>query len=311
MKKIAITGFNGFVGRHACREFKSRGYEVFGISNGVWFDEYSELVDSFAQCDLADSKQTDKLMIPDIDVLLNLAGYATNTGGDAEIIKHINVKVHTNLLERIIELGIDPKVIAVSSGAIYEPNQEMPENENAKLKDASSARPYELSKILMERALDGYFEKGLNIIKVRPFNHIGPGQGTGFIVPDLANKLLEAKKTGAAITTGNLDTGRDYTDVRDVVRAYADLAEAEHLNFDTYNVCSNKSRLGSEILRLLISAMRLDDVQISGRDENLIRKDEASIVYGSHERITEETGWSPVIKFKETIEDFVAWRLAQ
>src|SRR5690606_2879114 len=123
---------------------------------------------------------------------------------------------------------------------------ELPLTEDSKLTENSS--PYSQSKKLMEEAAQNLRSQGLDCVVARPFNHIGPGQLGGFLVPDLYEKIRVASKSGGNILVGNLKTKRDYTDVRDIVKAYADLAASETLDYDVYNVCSGQSRSGEEIL---------------------------------------------------------------
>jgi GDP-4-dehydro-6-deoxy-D-mannose reductase len=312
MPKILITGFNGFVGRHACAEFRRRGFLIHGVSFGEISVEARQLVDLVSVCDLSDPDQTSLLELGDISAILNLAGFATNTGGDGELIRKINVGAHVNLYARVQQLGLAPRIIAVSSGSVYDPDQPMPESERSKLKDVSKARPYEASKILMEQALSTFIDNGLDIVIVRPFNHIGPGQGPGFIVPDLANKIIESLRGDLSISTGNLETMRDYTDVRDVVRAYADLVEAPALEHKLFNICSGTSIKGSDILDMLLRQLDPDHkITVEGFDASLVRTNDPSNVFGSYVRLAKDTDWSPSISMEQTIEDFCAWRLVQ
>src|SRR5690606_38366342 len=129
--------------------------------------------------------------------------------------------VHSTLAGFLLELGTPPvRIVAISTGAVYDPHQPMPLHEESRLVDRETGSPYALSKIAMERAMEKFVASGLDIVIARPFNHIGPGQLNGFIVPDLTSQVIESD----AIKVGDLTTKRDYTDVRDVVKAYAKLA---------------------------------------------------------------------------------------
>ena len=315
MPKVLITGFNGFVGRHACREFRERGFEIHGVTLGNVDPEARALVDQVSQCDLSKADQTDALEIDDIDAVLNLAGYATNTGGDDAEIMRINIGAHVNLYNRIRQLRITPRIGAISSAAVYDPDQSMPETEDSRLKDPNDTartRAYEASKIHMERELLPFIESGLDIVTIRPFNHIGAGQGKGFIIPDITNKILTALDTDRKLVTGNTSTFRDYSAVEDVVGAYADLLEAESLSHRVYNVCSGRSRQGNEILRLLLTMLDPDGkIEVVGLDESLLRANDASNVYGSYDRIHDELGWGPTTPLEESVQRYVKWRVAQ
>jgi len=307
MKKILITGYNGFVGQHCAEIFKSKGFEVVGISNHEGTEKQREFVDEALVCDLANPEDTDRLVLDGLDVVLNLAGFATNTGGDEDLINRVNIGAHVNLYRRIHKLGLSPRIIAVSSGAVYDPNQPMPETEDSRLKDPSEARAYEASKIHMEQALKE-FEGSLDIVIARPFNHIGPGQGMGFIVPEFSAQIDEAIKSGSDIKVGNLRSRRDYTSVRDVARAYLALATAEHLGHSVYNVCSGKSYSGEEILTILLKAFEAPDGLEVVVDQSKLRgKSDDTEIIGSYERIHTDTGWEPTESVEKTLQDFVEW----
>jgi GDP-4-dehydro-6-deoxy-D-mannose reductase len=108
------------------------------------------------------------------------------------------------------------------------------------------------------------------------------------------------------VRVGNLHTKRDYTDVRDIAKAYADLAVSQSLDFDTYNICSGASHSGQEILNTFLKEMGLEEKVKIEQDPQLVRPNDPPELVGSHHRLTEETGWEPTIPLKETIHDFVA-----
>lgn len=294
MKKVLITGFNGFVGRYASREFKARGYEIHGVTNGTISDEAKDIVDRISICDLSDLDATKKLEVDtDVDVVLNLAGFATNTSTDTELIHRINVGVHVNLCKLLGSLGLNPTYIGVSSSTVYRADQHLPLTELSELKDPDSARPYEASKIAAEHAMSRFTDA--KIIIARPFNHIGPGQSPGFLVPDLAGQALQAKQSSRPMMVGNLNSKRDYTHVADVARAYADLAEMQAVESgNVFNICSGRSISGHEILRALLKAMEIGDtVKVEVDPSKLRGASDIDDNYGSYDKIHQTTGWSP------------------
>jgi GDP-4-dehydro-6-deoxy-D-mannose reductase len=207
------------------------------------------------------------------------------------------------LAEEILNRGLNARYIAISTGAAYASNQNMPLTEESKLIEQGS--PYAQSKILMEEALNKMSSRGLDCILVRPFNHIGPGQEPGFLVPDLYQKILAAMKNSDPIKVGDLSTKRDYTDVRDVVKAYVNLAEADELKYTLYNVCSGKSVDGGTILKTLLHSMATSSEVKVEQDPALLRPDDPKDLYGSNQRISEVGSWQPTIPLEKTIEDFV------
>lgn len=304
-KRVLVAGVNGFVGHHLARELVNTGHTVIGV--GIDARLSPELSDTVAEfysgCDLTNANQVAELPLETVDVIINLAGLASVGDsfkvGAAERYQHTNVAVHTTVAQRLRELS-KPKtrIIAVSTGAVYDNTQSMPINEDGALIQQGS--PYALSKIAMEDALNSLRQKGQDIIVVRPFNHIGPGQLPGFLVPDLAEQLQKS----ATIRVGNLDTERDYTDVRDVVRAYVLLATQPKLKHFVYNVCSGQSISGRTMLSLLAKSMNKYDYKIV-IDDSKIRPNDPLKVVGDNSRIAKETDWQPTIKLEKTIEDFV------
>jgi GDP-4-dehydro-6-deoxy-D-mannose reductase len=239
-----------------------------------------------------------------VNAIINLAGLA-NVGasfGAEELYKKVNVDVLGIIGERLLELKSKSRLIAISTGAVYDPDQPLPLTEKSKV--IKSGSPYSMSKLMMEDVAKDLRKRGLDCVTVRPFNHTGPGQAPGFLIPDLFEKLTKFKETGEPVKVGNLSTKRDYTDVRDIVKGYVDLAVSEILEFDLYNICSGTSRSGQDILDLMVEAMGLTGKVKVEVDQSLIRPSDPPELYGSRERLTEETGWEPEIPLEQTIRDF-------
>lgn len=306
-KKILITGVSGFVGKHLARELKGRGYQVVGVGQDTKpSQEIASLLSDYHECDLTNKTTVSQLPIEDIDTVISLAGLASvGASFDApEEYKKVNVKVFSLLAEEVISRNKKVRVIAVSTGAVYDANQPMPLTENSKL--IATGSPYGISKVMMEEAAHNLRRKGLNCVIVRPFNHIGPGQKGGFLLADLYQKLQHSRKTGEPMKTGNLKTRRDYTDVRDVVRAYADLAAASTLRHQVYNICNGRSLAGEKILDLLLKTMGLDGKIKVVKDPTLLRPDDPKEIYGSFVLLHSELGWKPQIPIEQTVADFVS-----
>jgi GDP-4-dehydro-6-deoxy-D-mannose reductase len=307
MIKILVTGINGFVGKHLARELHDRGCEVVGVGRDNKPDKsIKDAVDNYIKCDLTDKNQVAKLPLENIATVINLAGLA-NVGasfGQEELYNRINVGVLNLIGERVLELGLKTRIISVSTGAVYSSAQMLPLSETSTL--ITQGSPYALSKVAMETEASRLRSAGLNCIIARPFNHIGPGQEAGFLIPDLYQKIIAAIAGDGVVKVGNLATKRDYTDVRDVANAYADLALAEALDDTKYNICSGKSVAGIEIFKILTDNIPGSEHIKTMRDESLIRLGDPVDLYGDNSRIEEETGWSPIIPIEQTIADFVA-----
>lgn len=309
MSKILVTGINGFVGHHLAVELKNKGHTVIGTGTGTSLDPALEqLVESYIpECDLTKKDAVDKLPLGDIDAIINLAGLS-NVGASfdkEDEYRNVNVLVHSNIAERMKNDQAKIRMVSVSSGAVYNSSSFMPLSENSPL--ITSGSPYAMSKVKMETTLRAYQENGLDIVIVRPFNHTGPGQLPGFLLPDLYEQVQQAIKTNTPLLTGNLDTKRDYTDVRDVVKAYALLATAAKANLsaNVFNVCSGKSVSGREILSILLDACNAPDLQTQ-TDPSKLRPNDALDIYGSNQRVKNSVGWEPTIDIETTIRDFVS-----
>ena len=301
---VLITGVNGFVGKHLARELIGRGCSVVGVGrDDIPSQEIKEILDNYLPLDLTDHKAVSSIDTKQIDAVVSLAGLAKvgESFDDPNFYMKTNVEVLSILGSKLVAENSRARVIAVSTGAVYSSSQPMPLTEQSTLVKESS--PYVLSKLQMEESSKELRKRGLDCVIARPFNHTGPGQEPGFLLPDLYQKLLAAEVSNSPIKVGNLDTRRDYTDVRDVVKAYANLALAPSLNFDLYNICSGQSIPGRKILDWLQAAMGVSLETVV--DEKLIRLTDPLEIFGDNHRLAEDTGWKPIIPINKTIVDFV------
>jgi len=298
-EKVVISGVNGFVGHHLAYELNNAGVSVIGIGQEESINpDISSVVGEYHQANLIESWPD----IPDAKAVIHLAGLAA-VGPSFEkpqLYINANSSMVTNLCEYYLDKEKKPRIVIVSSGTVYDSNQELPIKEGGRIGFTS---PYAVSKILNENQADYYRHRGLDCVVVRPFNHIGPGQGLGFILPDMYERLSTLGDE-EKIITGNIETRRDYTDVRDIVRAYGKLALASTLNYGVYNLCSGRSVSGVEIFNSLKSEMGLNGIEYE-IDQSLVRPNDILDIVGDSSRLKEETGWSPQIDIHQTVRDFV------
>lgn len=305
---IVVSGINGFVGKHLARELYGRGLKVFGVGSQepVPHPEIADLLNTYVQCDITNSDQVAKLDLRNVGCIINLAGLA-NVGAsfdNPELYMKVNVEVLSVLGNELLKQSPAARMIAVSSGALYDPNQAMPLNESSKLIESGS--PYALSKLAMENSAKELRAKGLDCVVVRPFNHIGPGQGLGFLIPDLVDKLRKAYKNNPKITVGNIKTVRDYTDVRDIAKAYANLATTTDLSHNLYNVCSGAGLSGEDIVKLLCIALDIDFEKLQlVIDSSLIRPTDPLKIVGDSSLLQKDAGWKPEISTDKTVKDII------
>lgn len=299
--RIAVSGINGFVGHHLARELFNNGLVVVGIgTDDTLSPNLTNYVEEYHSVDL--TKQWPK--IKNISGVIHLAGLAAvgPSFDSPQLYINANSAMVTNLCEYYLQTDERPRIVSISSGAIYDANQEMPLSEESLVGFNS---PYAVSKILTENQAAYYRTRGLDIVVARPFNHIGPGQGNGFILPDLATGLMKASKDNGALLVGNLKTRRDYTDVRDVAKAYRLLVTASVLHYPIYNICSGKSVSGQEILEMLQQKEHYEGVVVEV-DKTRIRPNDPSDIYGDSSRIKQDTAWEPSIEIATTVDDYLA-----
>lgn len=298
-KRIVISGINGFVGHHLAHELHKSNISVIGIGNDISVSPKLEgIVEEYYSQDLVTAWPD----TGDVDGVIHLAGLAAVGPSFDNPQRYININsaMVTNMAEYYVSRSNKPRLLIVSSGAIYSPDQPMPINEIANIGLSS---PYAVSKVLTENQATYYSGRGLECIVARPFNHIGPGQGKGFILPDFYGRLNKTIE-GDVIKVGNINTKRDYTDVRDIVKAYTALILAPSLQHSVYNVCSGKSLAGSEVLDMLKKSMRKDSIQFEV-DPDLIRPTDIPEIVGDSTRLREELQWHPSYDISQTINDFV------
>lgn len=309
MSEIMVTGINGFVGKHLVRELQSQGHNVVGAGREPEpHPEVAGLLSRYHVCELTDEQAVHALPLESVDAIISLAGLA-NVGASfdqPDLYNQVNVAVLSVLGEMIVAKKLPVRVIAISTGAVYDIDQPMPLHEDSRL--IKNGSPYALSKIAMEQAALDLRQRGLACVVVRPFNHIGPGQEGGFLVPDLYAKIQAASQSDGKVMVGDLTTRRDYTDVRDVVKAYVSLATASELADPVYNVCSGRSVSGETILDILLDAAEAKGQVSVEIDSSLIRPNDPKDLFGSNQRLQTATGWLPTILLEQTLTDFVNWK---
>lgn len=309
-KNILVTGVNGFVGPHLVHELEQRGCNVTGI--GYDFTPSPKLADTkvtYVQCDLTQADAVHATIdFTQFDAVIHLAGLASQAMSFEQPHRFIsdNSAMLINLFETALRQKSDtlPRFIVISSGAVYDSEQAMPISEQGKLADHS---PYVISKRLVEHLCNYYRRRGFESIVVRPFNHSGPGQGLGYLIPDLVAQVAAAGK-GGTVRVGNLKTRRDYSDVRDIVRGYADLTLAATVDSSLFNLSSGKSRSGEELLAIITKAIYGDKNAITTEiDQSKIRPTDPPEIFGDNSAVQAAIGWSPNIPIETTIKDYITW----
>ncbi len=219
-----------------------------------------------------------------------------------------NLAMQTRVLEAVRHHRPDCAVLVVGSGEEYglAPAEAMPLRESSPLRPLS---PYAVSKVGQDfLGLQYHLAYGLHIVRVRPFNHIGPGQGLGFVAADFARQLAAAELglAPAVISVGNLDAERDFTDVRDVVRAYVLLLQAAPWG-EVFNVASGRALSVGRLLDMLLAQCRVPVRVVP--DPARMRPSDIPVFVGAYDRLQTATGWRPEIPLEQTVSDLMEyWR---
>ena len=294
--KALITGASGFVGGHLAKYLFSSGDEVLALDPSVDISDESAL-----------SQAMTAFASEHVDVIYHLAALAHvgDSFGSSVKVFGVNVIGTLNLLESSRKLFPEAKIIVVSSSEVYgrvDPRY-LPVDEDAPLAPLS---PYAASKAAAEHvALQAFRAYGQRVIIARPFNHIGPGQSDSYVVSAIARRVVMAKMNGSrSIVAGNLQSKRDFTDVRDVVDAYRKMAEFGVPGV-VYNVCSGKAETIADLAEKIITLAGADVKFVS--DPGLSRDVEVTNIAGDSTRCRSELNWSPQIPIETSLKDVLAW----
>lgn len=290
--RAAITGARGFVGRHLAAHLQSVGDAVLRLD--VQGDQPVDVTDFDALLE--------RLQLTAPEVLYHLAArtHVGESWRDEEAVQRVNVDGTANVLRACVESGVS-RVIVVGSAEQYGPVEDTsrPIPETAPLHPVS---PYATSKARAEALALAASEEGeIDVVCVRAFNHTGPGQSPQFLVPGLAARIARAERSDDRnVAVGNLEPVRDYTDVRDVVRAYRLLAERGRSG-TVYNVCSGHGTSVADIADGLRAHAR-SSVQFVV-DPDLLRASDIPALVGDPARLLDATGWRPRIPLEQTLAD--------
>ena len=311
MERVLITGLGGFVGQHLGLLLAADGSrETFGSVMAAEDKREQPLpADHVIVCDLLEAGAVNGLIdAVRPDRIYHIAGIAEvgDTWGDPRPAYEVNILGQLNLLEAIVVGCPDSRVLVVGSAAEYGVVREVdcPITEDHPLEPAD---PYAVSKAAQDLMARQYFlGRGTDIVRTRSFNHIGPGQSAGFLLGRVARKVAEVNggRGEPLMELGDLSARRDFTDVRDVVRAYQLLMDRGESG-EAYNVCSGRA---VPVIEIVETALALGEVEIELRiDSDRERPTDVPLVLGDNTKLRAATGWEPRISLEESIKDAVEY----
>ncbi len=294
--KALVTGGAGFVGRHLVRHLEAMGDDVIAVDR----DDGPDLLDTGGFRTLVHDIQP--------DAVYHLGGFSDVGGSWSTPLEtfRANAEGTMNVLQACVQARTG-RVLVISSADVYGRVTlgELPLTEDSALRPVS---PYAASKIAADYlGLQAWLGYGLEVIRVRAFNHLGTGQTNRFLAPALAERIALNELEGREVVpVGNMTPRRDFTDVRDVVRAYRLLVQ-EGEPGEAYNVCSGRdvavSELADKLVSMALRPMRLEE------DKTLQREVDVPVLRGDSTKLHKATDWEPEIDLEQTLRDILdEWR---
>jgi GDP-4-dehydro-6-deoxy-D-mannose reductase len=316
MKKVFITGITGFAGSYLAEHLLSLGN--FSVCGTYLSEESLSLVSSIqkdislVKLNLLDAEKvsaTIKEYKPDLVFhLAALTSPAESFKNPSETVTN-NITAQINLMEAIRQNNLpETKMLVISSGDVYGAvdKNNLPIDEETALRPTN---PYAVSKIAQDfLGLQYFLSYKMKIIRVRPFNHTGPKQSPNFVVSAFAKKIAEIEKgkREPILTVGNLETRRDFTDVRDMVKAYVLAIENGELG-EAYNIGSGKAYKIADILDTLVKQSTVKiEIKV---DSALLRPSDTPELVCDNNKFIKLTNWTPKIPLETTLKDTLDyWR---
>ena len=295
MKKLLVTGLNGFVGGHLQTLLAS-------MPDGPW-----QLLAAKPH-DLLDCASLDAWLQETCpDAVIHLAGqtFVPEAFRDPQRTLQVNLLGTLNVLQALKRRGFCGTFLYVSSGDVYGQVEEthLPIREELVPRPRN---PYAVSKVSAELLCQQWsYSEPWRIIVARPFNHIGPGQGEAFVIPSMARQLIRVRQglQPAQLEVGDVDVTRDFLDVRDVLKAY--LALLEHgRNGEVYNVCSGVERRVRDLIEQMAGLVGVEVELV--QDASRLRLSEQRRVVGCSQKLQKETGWKPGVSITETLQSVLS-----
>lgn len=299
---VLIFGINGFVGSYLTTEFASHGYEVMGSDQADTCRLDS--VSYYRKANLLDSLAVEEIILDARpSCIVNLAAISS-VGLSWKIPQatmSVNIVGVLNILEAARKLDARPRIMLIGSSEEYA-SSDVALSEESPL---CSSNPYGVSKSTQERLAEIYADRyGMKIFRIRAFNHTGIGQSETFVLPSFCRQAAEIDLSGKSgtIHVGNLNVRRDFSDVRDIVRAYRMVIESDYAG-EVFNVGSDTAHLLSELLNLICSFCSQDiTVEV---DKDRLRPIDVPLIVCDSGKIKRLVGWKPEYTIEQTLKSMV------
>lgn len=307
MKKIIITGVNGFVAKYFIEYLKQNNidFDILGLD----IASESDLDIKYKKVDLTNKSEVYELLNEyKPDYILHLASISSVSQSWQKPVESFvnNTNIFLNLIESVRELGLNSRILSVGSSEEYGnyPAEAMPLKEEYELRPDN---PYSIARVSQEMLSKLYAKHyGINIVITRSFNHIGPRQKDIFVVSSFVKQLVEMSQnqTGKTLKVGNIEIVRDFLDVRDVVDAYYKILTIGKTG-EIYNVCSSNGVKLKELIKIITQILKID-IQIEV-DSSKIRPSDSNIIIGDNSKIKKELNWQPRYSLEQTLKDMIEY----
>lgn len=306
-RRALITGATGFVGTHLTDLLTAEGWDVYGCDIKV-----PEPGEGLVACDIShgDAVRSMVASAGAITHIFHLAAvtFLPDAEKDPTSAFRVNVEGTIHLAEAALEQWPAARFIYISTAEVYGHPQNLPLTETHPIKPVN---PYAISKTAADHYCRYLYEdRNAAVVRMRPFNHAGPGQAPSFVLSDFAKQVaaIEAGQAEPVLHVGDLDSRRDFSHVSDVVRAYR-LAALKGKAGEAYNVCSGKSHAIGDVVDILRAQVSVHiEVKV---DEEKLRPSEIRESVGSYAKLEADTEWKPEKTFEELLHDLLDyWRKA-
>jgi GDP-4-dehydro-6-deoxy-D-mannose reductase len=312
--RALVTGITGFAGGYLAQILLERGDEVFGVARHTNTDlAHLRQGVTLISADLRDPTAV-RTLLDDIEpeAIYHLAGQAAVPAAwnDPWATMESNIRPQLNILQTMARQQSPTRLLVVTSNQVYGHIQsdQLPVNEETPLRPDN---PYGVSKVGQDMlGLQYYLSHSLDILRVRAFNHIGPRQSPDFVSASFAKQIaqIEAGLSEPTIHVGSLTVRRDFTDVRDVTRAYTLLIDHGEAG-EVYNVGTGQAFSIRYLLDVLLSYSQIN-IKIE-QDPDRVRPADVPVIYADNRKLIARTGWQPRFKFEDSLRNVLNyWREA-